>query len=118
MITVLNAFWVGGLICLLAQFLIDKTNLTPARILVGCVVLGVILGAVGIAEPLKEFAGSGISVPLLGFGDTMAQGVKEAIDNEGAKGILTGALTSSAAGIAATIFLGVIAGTFFKPKEK
>lgn len=116
--TIVNAFWVGGLICALAQILISKTKLTPARILVGLVVLGVILGGIGIMEPLKKFAGSGVTVPLLGFGNLMAQGVKEAIGKDGALGILTGGLTAGAAGIAVVIILGVIAGLLCKPKEK
>ncbi len=116
--TILNAFWVGGLICLFAQLLISKTKLTPARILVGLVVLGVALGGIGIMEPLKKFAGSGVTVPLLGFGDLMAQGVKEAIGKDGALGILTGGLTAGAAGIALVIVLGVIAALICKPKDK
>ncbi|MBQ2687816.1 MAG: SpoVA/SpoVAEb family sporulation membrane protein [Clostridia bacterium] len=116
--TILNAFWVGGLICLIAQILISKTKLTPARILVGLVVLGVVLGGLGLMEPLKKFAGAGVSVPLLGFGDLMAQGIKEAIAKDGALGILTGGLTAGAAGIAFVIILGVIASILSKPKEK
>lgn len=116
--TILNAFWVGGLICALAQILISKTKLTPSRILVGCVVLGVILGGIGIMEPLKKFAGSGVTVPLLGFGDLMAQGIREAIAKDGALGILTGGLTAGAAGITAVIILGLIAGILCKSKEK
>ncbi len=116
--TIFNAFWVGGLICLLSQLLISKTKLTPARILVGLVVLGVILGGIGLMEPLKKFAGSGVSIPLLGFGEVLAQGVKEAIGKEGALGILTGGLTAGAAGIALVIILGVIAALLCKPKDK
>lgn len=116
--TVLNAFWVGGLICLIAQLLISKTKLTPARILVGLVVLGVALGSVGILEPLKKFAGSGVTVPLLGFGGLMAQGVKDAVAKDGALGIITGGLTAGAAGIAFVIILGVIASLICKPKDK
>lgn len=116
--TILNAFWVGGLICLTAQILISKTKLTPARILVGLVVMGVILGGVGIMEPLKKFAGSGVTVPLLGFGDLLSQGVKEAVEKDGALGILTGGLTAGAAGIALVIVLGVAASLICKPKEK
>lgn len=117
-LNILNAFWVGGLICLIAQLLISKTKLTPARILVGLVVLGVFLSGIGIMEPLKKFAGSGVCVPLLGFGDLMAQGVKEAVAKDGALGIITGGLTASAAGITLTVLLGVIAGLISKPKEK
>lgn len=117
-LTILNAFWVGGLICVIAQILISKTKLTPARILVGLVVIGVILGGLGISEALRKFAGSGISVPLIGFGDLLAQGVKEAVDKDGAIGILTGGFTAAGAGIAAVIILGVIASIICKPKEK
>ncbi len=116
--TVLNAFWVGGLVCLIAQLLISKTKLTPARILVGMVMLGVFLSGVGVFQPLKKFAGSGVTVPLLGFGDLMAQGVKEAIEKDGALGILTGGLTAGSAGIALVIVLGVIAALLCRPKEK
>lgn len=115
---ILNAFWVGGLICLIAQILISKTKLTPARILTGLVVIGVILGGIGIMEPLKEFAASGVTVPLLGFGDLLAQGVKEAVKNDGALGILTGGLTAGAAGIALVMVLGVVASFICNPKEK
>ncbi len=114
----LNAFWVGGLICLFAQLLIDLTKLTPARILTGCVVLGVVLSAVGLYEPFAEFAGAGATVPLLGFGHLMAQGVKDAVDTQGALGILSGGLTSSAAGIAAAIVLGLVASFVGKSRFK
>ncbi|MBQ8795595.1 MAG: SpoVA/SpoVAEb family sporulation membrane protein [Clostridia bacterium] len=116
--TILNAFWVGGLVCLIAQLLISKTKLTPARILVGMVMLGVFLSGVGVFQPLKKFAGSGVTVPLLGFGDLMAQGVKEAIEKDGALGILTGGLTAGSAGIAFVIVLGVIGALLCRPKEK
>lgn len=114
----LNAFWVGGLICLFAQLLIDLTKLTPARILTGCVVLGVVLSAVGLYEPFAEFAGAGATVPLLGFGHLMAQGVKDAVDTQGALGILSGGLTSSAAGITAAIVLGLVASFVGKSRFK
>lgn len=114
----LNAFLVGGFICVLGQILIDKTKLTPARILTGLVVLGVILSALGIYQPLVDFAGAGASVPLSGFGHVMAQGVKEAIDKEGAIGILKGALTAGSAGITAAIVFGLIACLCSKSKEK
>lgn len=116
--TIFNAFWVGGLICLLAQILISKTKLTPAKILVGLVVLGVALGGIGLMEPLKKFAGSGVTIPLLGFGDLLASGVKEAITKDGAIGILTGGLSAGAAGISLVIVLGVIAALICKPKDK
>ncbi len=113
-----NAFWVGGLICLVAQLLIDFTKLTPARILTGCVVLGVILSAIGLYEPLINYAGAGASVPISGFGHLMAQGVKTEIDSKGAIGILTGGLTSAAAGITAAMVLGVLASLVGKSRLK
>lgn len=114
----INAFWVGGLICVIGQILIDKTKLTPARILTSFVVAGVILGAVGLYEPLADFAGAGASVPICGFGYLMSEGVKNAINSTGALGILTGGLTSAAAGIAAAIFFGLIAGLVAKSGDK
>lgn len=114
----INAFWVGGLICATAQLLIDFTKLTPARILTGCVVLGVLVSAVGLYEPFAKFAGAGASVPISGFGHVMAQGVKEEIASQGAMGILTGGLTSAAAGITAAIILGVIAALIGKSRLK
>ena len=114
----LRAFLVGGTLCAVAQILIDKTKLTPARILVAYVVLGVFLNAVGIYEPLAEFAGAGASVPLTGFGNLLAKGVKEAVDEKGFLGIFTGGLKSSAGGIAAAIFAGLLASLIFKPKDK
>ena len=113
-----KAFLVGGALCLLAQLLIDYTKLTPARILVGYVVLGVILGGIGIYEPLVEFAGAGASVPLLGFGNTLAKGVREAIAESGFLGIFTGGLKATAGGITAAIFAGLLVGLFFKQKDK
>ena len=114
----LNAFWVGGLICVIGQLLIDKTKRTPARILTGFVVAGVILGALGIYKPLAEFAGAGASVPISGFGYLMSEGVRQEIDSQGAMGILTGGISSAAAGIAAAIFFGLIAGICVKSKDK
>ena len=114
----INAFWVGGLICVVGQILIDKTKLTPARILTGFVVAGVILGAVGLYEPLAEFAGAGASVPISGFGYLMSDGVKEAIKTDGALGIVTGGLTSAAGGITAAIFFGLVAAFLTKSKDK
>lgn len=114
----LKAFLVGGLFCLVGQVLIDKTNLTPARILVGYVVTGVILGAIGLYQPLIDFAGAGASVPLTGFGATLAKGVKDAVQEKGALGILTGGLRATAGGITAAIIFGLVAGIFFKPKDK
>lgn len=114
----LKAFVIGGLFCLIGQILIDKTTLTPARILVGYVVVGVILGAVGLYQPLIDFAGAGASVPLTGFGATLAKGVKEAVNEKGPLGILTGGLKATAGGITAAIFFGLLAGILFKPKDK
>lgn len=114
----LKAFVIGGLFCLIGQILIDKTTLTPARILVGYVVAGVILGAVGLYQPLIYFAGAGASVPLTGFGATLAKGVKEAVNEKGPLGILTGGLKATAGGITAAIFFGLLAGILFKPKDK
>ena len=114
----LNAFWVGGLICVIGQILIDKTKLTPARILTGFVIAGVILGAIGVYKPLAEFAGAGASVPISGFGFLMSEGVRQQIDSQGALGILTGGISSAAAGIAAAIFFGLIAGIFAKSGDK
>ena len=114
----LKAFLVGGLFCLIGQILVDKTKLTPARILVGYVVTGVVLGALELYQPIIDFAGAGASVPLTGFGATLAKGVKEAIDESGALGILTGGLKATAAGITAAILFGLLAGILFKPKDK
>lgn len=112
------AFCTGGLLCVIAQLLIDKTKLNPARILVSYVVAGVILGALGIYEKLAKFAGGGAAVPLTGFGYTIAKGVKEAVDSEGAVGILKGGLTATAGGITAALFSGLIASLIFKSKPK
>ena len=114
----INAFLVGGTLCLIGQLLIDKTGLTPARILTGYVVAGVILSAFGIYGAIADFAGAGASVPLSGFGHLMAQGVRTAVDADGAVGILTGALSSAAAGIGAAILFSLLAGLLSKPKEK
>lgn len=114
----LKAFLVGGLLCLIGQILIDKTNLTPARILVGYVVTGVILGALGLYEPLMDFAGAGAGVPLTGFGNTLAKGVREAVDQQGFLGIFTGGLKATAGGITAAVTAGLLASFIFKPKDK
>ena len=114
----LKAFIVGGLFCVAAQLLIDFTKLTPARILVSYVVIGVILGGIGLYEPLLDFAGAGASVPLTGFGNTLARGVREAVDKEGFLGIFKGGLTATAGGITAAIFAGLLASIVFKPKDK
>ena len=112
------AFLVGGFLCLIGQVLIDRTSLTPARILTGFVVAGVLLSAVGLYRPLAELAGAGATVPLSGFGHLMAQGVRDAVDRDGALGILTGALTAAAGGISAAVVLSMIAGLIGRPKEK
>ncbi len=114
----IKAFLVGGALCLIGQILIDKTKLTPARILVSYVVIGVILGGIGIYKPLAEFAGAGATVPLTGFGYNLAKGVKEAVDQDGFLGIFTGGLKSCAAGIAMAIFAGLLTSLIFKPKDK
>ena len=113
-----KAFLIGGFLCLIGQILIDRTKLTPARILVCYVVIGVFLGAIGVYKPLVDFAGAGATVPLTGFGNTLAKGVKEAIDKDGFIGIFTGGLTASAGGIAAAIFAGLLASLIFKAKDK
>lgn len=113
-----KAFLIGGLFCLIGQVLIDKTKLTPARILVCYVVVGVFLGAIGVYKPLVDFAGAGATVPLTGFGNTLAKGVKEAVDQDGFLGIFTGGLSASAGGIAAAIFAGLLASLIFKAKDK
>ena len=114
----LKAFLVGGAICLVSQVLIDKTKLTPARILVSYVVIGVALGALGIYELLVDFAGAGASVPLTGFGYNLAKGVKEAVTEQGFLGIFTGGLKACAGGIAAAIVAGLLASLLFKPRDK
>ncbi len=114
----LKAFLVGGLLCLIGQILIDKTKLTPARILVSYVVAGVFLGAIGIYGPIVDYAGAGASVPLTGFGYLLSKGVREAVDESGFVGIFTGGLKSAAGGISAAIFAGLIASLLFKAKDK
>ncbi len=113
-----KAFLVGGAFCLIGQILIDKTKLTPARILVSYVVIGVILGAIGVYKPLVEFAGAGATVPLTGFGYNLAKGVKEAVQQDGFLGILTGGLKATAGGITAAVCSGLLASVLFKPKDK
>lgn len=113
-----KAFLVGGTLCLIAQVLIDYTKLTPARILVSYVVIGVILGGLGLYEPLVEFAGAGATVPLTGFGNTLAKGVRKAIEEDGFLGIFTGGLGAAAGGITAAVVAGLVASLIFKPKDK
>ena len=114
----IKAFIVGGVFCLIGQVLIDKTKLTPARILVSYVVVGVFLGAIGAYQPIVDFAGAGATVPLTGFGNTLAKGVKEAVDKDGFLGIFTGGLTASSGGITAAIAAGLLASLIFKAKDK
>lgn len=114
----LKAFLVGGVLCLIGQVLIDKTKLTPARILVSYVVIGVLLGAIGVYKPLVEFAGAGATIPLTGFGYNLAKGVRETIDSDGFLGIFTGGLKAAAGGIAAAVFSGLIVSLIFKAKDK
>lgn len=112
------SFLAGGILCVIAQILIDKTNLTPARILVIYVSFGVLLFAVGLYEPMFEIFGAGVSVPLIGFGANIASGVRDAIDKDGVMGILTGGLTSSAAGISAALLCGFLSSLLFKTGSK
>ena len=114
----LNAFWVGGLICALCQVLIDKTKLTPARILVSLVVLGVILQGLGWYQAVVDYAGAGATVPLLGFGYSLAKGVAKAVAESGLLGVFTGGITAGAAGITAAIVFGYLAAVIFNPKIK
>ena len=114
----IKAFIVGGLFCVIGQILIDKTKLTPARILVSYVVMGVLLSAVGIYEKLADFAGAGVTVPRTGFGHLLAKGVREAVDEQGFLGIFTGGLKSTAGGITAAITAGLLAALIFKARDK
>ncbi len=113
-----KAFLVGGFLCAIAQIIIDKTKLTPARILVSYVVAGVILGGLGLYEPLVNFAGAGATVPLTGFGYALANGVRKAVEAQGFLGILTGGLAACAGGITAAIVAGLIASFFFRARDK
>ena len=114
----LKAFLIGGLFCLIGQILIDKTKLTPARILVSYVVAGVILGALGLYEPIKEFAGAGATVPLTGFGYNLSKGVKEAVQQDGFIGALTCGLKATAGGITAAVTAALLMSLIFKAKDK
>jgi len=113
-----KAFLIGGLLCFIGQILIDRTKLTPARILVCYVVIGVVLGGLGVYAPLVEYAGAGATVPLTGFGNTLAKGVREAVAEDGFLGIFTGGLKAAAGGITAAVFAGLTAGFLFKAKDK
>lgn len=114
----INAFWVGGLICALVQILMEKTKLMPGRIMVLLVCTGALLGAVGLYEPFQEFAGAGASVPLLGFGNTLMKGVKEAVDEQGFLGLFAGGFKAGAVGTAAALIFGYLASLIFSPKMK
>ena len=114
----LKAFAVGGLICAAGQLLLDRTKLTPARILTGFVVAGVVLGGLGIYEHISDFAGAGATVPLLGFGALLADGVRDAVASQGVTGILKGPLTAGSAGITAAVLAGVVCSFLFRAKEK
>lgn len=114
----LKAFIVGGIFCMIGQILIDKTKLTPARILVSYVVVGVILGAIGLYEPIAEFAGAGATIPLTGFGYNLAKGVREAVNEDGFIGVLTGGFKATAGGITAAITAGLFTSLFFKAMDK
>ena len=114
----INAFWVGGLICALTQILMEKTKMMPGRIMVLLVCGGAVLGAVGIYQPLIDYAGAGASVPLLGFGNTLWKGIKEAVDSDGFLGIFMGGFTASAVGISAALVFGYLASWIFDPKMK
>lgn len=114
----LNAFLCGGILCAVGQILLDRTKLTPARILTGYVVAGVILSAVGLYQPLADWGGAGATVPLTGFGHVLAQGVKQAVAEQGWLGVLTGGLSAAAGGITAAVVFGVVMAVLFKPGDK
>jgi len=114
----LNAFLCGGLLCVIGQIFIDKTKLTPARILTGYVVCGVVLEAIGVYGPLAKWGGAGATVPLTGFGSNLAKGVAKAVAEQGWLGVFTGGLTAAAGGIAAAVFFALLAALLFKPGEK
>ena len=114
----LKAFLVGGLICVVGQLLIDFTKLAPARLLVVFVVMGVVLGGLGLYQPLVDWAGAGATVPLTGFGNALAQGVKKAIEEKGALGIITGPMTAASAGITVALVSGLITSFVTKPRSK
>lgn len=114
----INAFWVGGLICALVQILLDKTKLMPGRVMVILVVTGSVLGALGIYQPFLDYAGAGAAVPLLGFGNVLWEGMREAVDKDGFLGLFRGGFTAGAAGIAAALIFSYIASIFCQPKMK
>ena len=114
----LRAFLCGGVLCVIGQLLIDKTKLTPARILVAYVTLGVVLGGVGLYEPIADWGGAGATVPLTGFGYLLSKGVKQAVAEQGLLGVLTGGITATAGGITAAVFFGFLVSLLFKSKPK
>lgn len=114
----LNAFWVGGVICALVQILMEKTKLMPGRIMVLLVCTGAVLSALGLYEPFQEFAGAGASVPLLGFGNVLMKGVKEAVDEQGFLGLFSGGFKAGAVGTSAALIFGYLASLIFNPKMK
>ena len=114
----IKAFAVGGLLCVIGQLLIDYTRLTPARILTSFVVAGVALGALGLYQPLADWAGAGATVPLTGFGSALAKGVKKAVQEQGLLGAFTGGFTAASGGTAAAVFFGLLVSLLFKPKDK
>ncbi len=118
LIDIIKAFLVGGAICAVGQLLIDYTKLTPARILSGFVVAGVILSALGLYKPLVDFAGAGATVPLTGFGHLLAEGIRKMIESDGFLGIFTGGLTAAAGGVTAALLFGLTASVFFKQRDK
>ena len=118
MMEYVNAFLCGGLLCAVGQIILDKTALTPARILTGYVVAGVILQALGLYQPLADWGGAGATVPLTGFGYSLAKGVAKAVGEKGLLGVITGGLTATAGGIAAAVVFGLLMAVLFKPKEK
>jgi len=116
--SLIKAFLVGGAFCLAGQLIIDRTKLTPARILTSYVVAGVILGAAGVYQPLADWAGAGANVPLTGFGNLLAKGVREAIQQDGFIGIISGGFRAASAGLGAAVFFGLLAALIFKPRDK
>ena len=114
----LNAFWVGGLICAIAQIIIDKTKIMPARILVIYVIAGAVLGGLGIYKYIENLGGAGATVPIIGFGNSLARGVIKAINEKGFIGIFTGGVTATAGGICAAVFFGMLISLLFKPRSK
>ena len=113
-----NAFWVGGLICALVQILLDKTKLLPGRVMVLLVCAGAVLSAIGLYQPLTEYAGAGASVPLLGFGNVLWKGMKKAIDQDGFLGLFTGGFTACAVGVSSALIFSYLASLLFRPKMK